>query len=51
LRDRTNQANGDELMEQFVSDYPTNVAKQISYIEVTVHLNKLIRKLYSGLIK
>ena len=31
---RTNQLNGDELMEQFVSDYPTSVKQNQAYIEV-----------------
>jgi TolA-binding protein len=31
---RTNQVNGDELMEQFVSDYPTSVKQNQAYIEV-----------------
>ena len=31
---RTNQLNSDELMEQFVSDYPTSVKQNQAYIEV-----------------
>ncbi|HEX9152092.1 MAG TPA: tetratricopeptide repeat protein, partial [Flavobacterium sp.] len=31
---RTNQANADELMERFVSDYPTSVKQNQAYIEV-----------------
>ncbi|MFV8442789.1 tetratricopeptide repeat protein [Flavobacterium sp. LB2P44] len=31
---RTNQANADELMENFVSDYPTSVKQNQAYIEV-----------------
>ncbi|MCI9845897.1 tetratricopeptide repeat protein [Flavobacterium pectinovorum] len=31
---RTNQANADELMEKFVSDYPTSTKQNQAYIEV-----------------
>ena len=31
---RTNQSNADELMEQFVSEYPTSVKQNQAYIEV-----------------
>ena len=31
---RTNQSNADELMERFVSDYPTSVKQNQAYIEV-----------------
>lgn len=31
---RTNQSNADDLMEQFVSDYPTSVKQNQAYIEV-----------------
>ena len=31
---RTNQSNADELMEQFVADYPTSVKQNQAYIEV-----------------
>ena len=31
---RTNQSNADELMEQFVTDYPTSVKQNQAYIEV-----------------
>lgn len=31
---RTNQSNADELMERFISDYPTSVKQNQAYIEV-----------------
>ncbi|HEY4628524.1 MAG TPA: tetratricopeptide repeat protein, partial [Flavobacterium sp.] len=31
---RTNQSNADELMEQFVADYPTSTKQNQAYIEV-----------------
>lgn len=34
---RTNQSNADELMEKFVSDYPTSVKQNQAYIEVAHH--------------
>ena len=38
---RTNQSNADELMEQFVSDYPTSVKQNQAYIEVAhFHFNQ-----------
>ena len=38
---RTNQSNADELMEQFVSDYPTSVKQNQAYIEVAhYHFNQ-----------
>jgi tetratricopeptide (TPR) repeat protein len=38
---RTNQANADELMERFVSDYPTSVKQNQAYIEVAhYHFNQ-----------
>ena len=38
---RTNQANADELMEKFVSDYPTSVKQNQAYIEVAhYHFNQ-----------
>ena len=38
---RTNQSNADELMEKFVSDYPTSVKQNQAYIEVAhYHFNQ-----------
>ncbi|TRX00959.1 tetratricopeptide repeat protein [Flavobacterium gawalongense] len=38
---RTNQSNADELMERFVSDYPTSVKQNQAYIEVAhYHFNQ-----------
>lgn len=38
---RTNQANADQLMEQFVEDYPTSVKQNQAYIEVAhFHFNQ-----------
>jgi TolA-binding protein len=38
---RTNQANANELMERFVSDYPTSVKQNQAYIEVAhYHFNQ-----------
>ncbi|TDD74038.1 tetratricopeptide repeat protein [Flavobacterium caseinilyticum] len=38
---RTNQANADQLMEQFVEDYPTSVKQNQAYIEVAhFHFNE-----------
>jgi Tfp pilus assembly protein PilO len=43
----------DELMEQFVSEYPTSVKQNQAYIEVAhFHFSQgIIRKHYNGLIK
>ena len=38
---RTNQSNADDLMEKFVSDYPTSVKQNQAYIEVAhYHFNQ-----------
>lgn len=34
---RTNQSNADELMEQFVADYPTSTKQNQAYIEVALY--------------
>lgn len=38
---RTNQSNADELMEKFVSDYPTSTKKNQAYIEVAHYFFEL----------